>query len=161
MYMTHYGHDDGKVGTKVVQFWLPIPDTPPSPDPNRIVVPRAPSLAYALQRLLLDTSVPASLMKGIGGNSYFARPTGTSFSLNPKLVVRTKGGSSCAMRSLITSRKPAMPSVKFDPTETNVVFTPVAIPTVYCTSKLYEGQFRNYLSDCPCRCIVPTASIVA
>ena len=160
MYMTHYGHDDGKVGTKVVQFWLPIPDTPPSPDPNRIVVPRTPSLAYALQRLLLDTSVPASL-KGIGGNSYFARPTGTSFSLNPKLVVRTKGGSSCAMRSSIMSRKPKMPSVLFDPTETNVVFTPVATPTVYCTSKLYEVPISGKLSEFPCGCMVPTASIVA
>lgn len=50
--MTYKGQVDGKVGWKVVQSVSWIPDTPPSPDPNRIVVPRAPNWAYALQRLL-------------------------------------------------------------------------------------------------------------
>ena len=69
-------------------------------------------------------------------DAYFARLTGRLSSSNAKLVVSTNGTSSWAIRSLMTSRNPAMSSELLDPTDTNVVSTPVAIPTAYCTSKL-------------------------
>ncbi len=134
--MTYKGQVDGKVGWKVVQSVSWIPDTPPSPDPNRIVVPRAPNWAYALQRLL-HRRTSATTEYGLGG-SHLASPSGTSFSLKPKLVVSTNGASSCAIRVLITSRNPAIPSVPSEPTDTKVVFTFVAIPTAYWMSKLWE-----------------------
>lgn len=49
---THNGHPDGNVGRNVVQRDVCEPATPPSPEANRIEVPRAPSWAYALQSLL-------------------------------------------------------------------------------------------------------------
>ena len=71
----------------------------------------------------------------------FARPTGTSFSLKPKLVVRTRGGLSWSRRKLMMSRKPPRsPSWFLLPTETKVVGTFVATPTVYWISKVYDAK---------------------
>ncbi len=47
------GQPEGKVGRKdLLQVVVCEPATPPSPDANRMEVPRAPSCAYALQSWL-------------------------------------------------------------------------------------------------------------
>lgn len=46
------GHPEGKVGMKVVQDCDCEPETPPSPEENRIDVPLAPSCIYALHKEL-------------------------------------------------------------------------------------------------------------
>ena len=49
---TYKGQPEGKVARKLVQRVVCEPATPPSPEENRMEVPRAPSEAYAVQRLL-------------------------------------------------------------------------------------------------------------
>ena len=69
-------------------------------------------------------------------------------SLKPKEVVRTRGGLSCAMRKLMMSRKPPRsPSWLLFPTETNVVGTSVAIPTVYWMSRVYTDAVNTVLGS--------------
>lgn len=64
--------------------------------------------------------------------TYVAKSCEISASGNPKLVVRTVGAVSCAMRVLTRSRKPPRsPPPLSEPTVKNVVGTLVAIPTVY------------------------------
>ena len=52
---TYKGQPEGKVGTKAWPSHASLawgPETPPSPEAKRTEVPRAPSCAYALQRVL-------------------------------------------------------------------------------------------------------------
>ena len=53
---TYKGQPEGKVGEKGCPSHASLawgPETPPSPDANRTDVPRAPSWAYALHRVLV------------------------------------------------------------------------------------------------------------
>ena len=56
---TYKGQPEGKVGTKAWPSHASLawgPETPPSPEAKRTEVPRAPSCAYALQRVLKKRS---------------------------------------------------------------------------------------------------------
>ena len=52
------------------------------------------------------------------------------------------------LRKLMMSRKPPRsPSWFFSPTETNVVGTPVAMPTVYWMSRVYTNAVNTVLGS--------------
>ena len=87
---------------------------------------------------------------GMGVNTFTVFGSGLIFvfstpfmleSRKSKLVVRTSGGLSSARKKLMMSKNPkALPSWLSSPTETNVVGTFVARPTVYWMSRLCQIQ---------------------
>ncbi len=91
------GQPDGKLGTKVVHCWDWVPDTPPSPEENKMDVPRAPSCAYALQRFLKHAEV--SKRRGVDAD-WRRRTSQGSWRFRPRSRRSSSRGQSAACRTL-------------------------------------------------------------
>ena len=82
------GQPEGKVGTNVEHWAGPTPATPPSPDENRIEVPRAPSCMKALHNLLNKFSGQYQCHSGNASvGTYTAKFRVIVFSLTPANVM--------------------------------------------------------------------------
>ena len=87
---TYKGQPEGKVGTKAWPSHASLawgPETPPSPEAKRTEVPRAPSCAYALQRVL-----KIHLEHTLDGDRMIFHSLGQLRLLSEASLIETEGG---------------------------------------------------------------------